>query len=347
MPVALPRYRFRSTIALFILLFATAAHAQRITGAGATFPAPIYTEWAKAAHNAIGVDVSYAGVGSGEGQKRILNRAVDFGASDAPMDPKLLADANLMQFPTVIGGVVVIVNLPRVRDGELKLTGEVLADIYAGKIRKWNDPVLEALNPDITLPNVSIAPVHRFDSSGTSFVFTSYLSSVSPGWRQTAGVGTAIHWPVGPGAIGNDGVATTVSITRGGVGYVESSYATENHLNVARLRNRSGVFVKPALASLASAAASADWNVNDFKADLINTEGAENWPIASTTFILVPKTPPDQARAAAVMKFFFWVFENGGPAATKLGYITLPGAVHERIRGVWQAQVQPSPAGPN
>jgi len=328
-----------ATLAWVCAFFASAACAQRISGAGGTFPAPVYAEWAAAAHAATGVDLAYSAVGSGEGQKRIVARSVDFGASDVPMDQAALASANLLQFPTVMGAIVVIVNLPRVRDGELKLTGEALADIYAGKIRKWNDPVLEAMNPDITLPNVSIAPVHRYDASGTSFVFTSYLSAVSPAWRGAVGAGTAVNWPVGAGARGNDGVASTVSITRGGIGYVESSFATENHLNIARLRNRSDVFVKPTAANFAATAASANWNVADFAVSLVDTEGADNWPIMSATFILLPKQPADATRSAAVMKFFDWAYRSGGPAADRLGYIALPAAVQDRVRNAWRTQV--------
>jgi phosphate transport system substrate-binding protein len=320
-------------------LLCAAAHAQQITGAGGTFPAPVYAKWAETAHAAIGAEVTYSAVGSGEGQQQITARAVDFGASDVPMDAARLASADLLQFPTVIGAVVVIVNLPRVRDGELKLTGKALADIYAGKIRKWNDPVLEAMNPDITLPNVSIAPVHRYEESGTSFVFTSYLSAVSPAWKSAIGAGIAVNWPVGAGARGNDGVASTVSITRGGIGYVESSFATENHLNIARLQNRSGVFVKPTAASFAATAAAANWNVPGFAVDLVDTGGAANWPIASTTFILLPKDPKDPARSAAVMKFFDWAYRNGEASAEQLGYIVLPPAVQDKVRDSWRSQV--------
>jgi phosphate transport system substrate-binding protein len=323
-------------VSLVFVSICPAAQAQQITGAGGTFPAPVYAKWAEAARGAIGVDLAYSAVGSGEGQKRIIARSVDFGASDAPMDAAALASASLLQVPTLLGAVVVIVNLPRVRDGELKLTGEVLADIYAGKIRKWNDPVLAALNPDITLPNVSIAPVHRYDASGTSFVFTSYLAAVSPAWQAQTGAGTAVTWPVGSGARGNDGVASTVSITRGGIGYVESSFATENHLNIARLRNRSGAFVKPTADSFAAAAAAADWNVPGFAASLVNTAGAANWPIVATTFILLPTDPKDPARAAAVLKFFDWAYRNGTKSAEQLGYLGLPAAVQDSVRALWR-----------
>jgi phosphate transport system substrate-binding protein len=315
------------------------ASAQAITGAGGTFPAPVYAKWAEAAHAAIGVDLTYSAVGSGEGQKQIISRKVDFGASDAPMDPAALSNANLLQFPTLIGAVVVIVNVPRVREGELKLTGEALADIFAGRIRKWNDPVLAAMNPDITLPNVSIAPVHRYEASGTSFVFTSYLSAVSPAWRNATGAGANVNWPTGSGARGNDGVASTVSITRGGIGYVESSFATENHLSIARLRNHAGIFVKPTAASFNAAAASADWNVPNFAVDLVDTDGAGNWPIVATTFILLPRDPPDPSRSAAVMKFFDWAYRNGKAQAEQLGYLVLPPAIRQSVRDRWQTQV--------
>jgi phosphate transport system substrate-binding protein len=339
MRLVLLRRLVSSTVAAACVALGPIAQAQQISGAGGTFPAPVYAKWADAAHAAIGVDLTYAAVGSGEGQKQIVARRVDFGASDAPMAPAALAGANLLQFPTVIGAIVVIVNLPRVRDGELKLTGEALVDIYSGKIRKWNDPVLEAMNPDLTLPNVSIAPVHRYEASGTSFVFTSYLAAVSPDWKRTAGVGTAVHWPVGAGAQGNDGVASTVSITRGGIGYVESSFATENHLNMARLRNRSGAFVKPTAGSFAAAATGADWDVPDFAVDLVDTSGAANWPIVSTTFVLLPRDPKDAARADAVMRFFDWAYHNGGGAAEQLGYIGLPAAIQDRVRARWRTDV--------
>jgi phosphate transport system substrate-binding protein len=339
MPAASLRMLVLAVFGLACAPVCPAAQAQKISGAGGTFPAPVYAKWAEAARGAVGVDLTYAAVGSGEGQKRIVARSVDFGASDAPMDAAALTAGNLLQVPTVIGAVVVIVNLPRVREGELKLTGQALVDIYAGKIRKWNDPVLAALNPDLTLPNVSIAPVHRYEASGTTFVFTSYLSAVSPAWRGSAGAGTAVHWPVGPGARGNDGVASAVSITRGGIGYVESYFATENHLNIARLQNRAGVFVQPTAKSFAAAASAANWNVPGFAVDLVNTDGEANWPIVATTFILLPKDPPDATRAGAVMKFFDWAFRNGDPMAEQLGYIGLPAAVQDSVRDKWRSEV--------
>ncbi len=215
----------------------------------------------------------------------------------------------------------------------------MLADIYACRIRKWNDPVLEALNPDITLPNVSIAPIHRYEASGTSFVFTSYLSKVSAGWKDRTGAGVNVKWPCGSGARGNDGVASAVSISRGGIGYVESFFAMENQFNSARLRNRSGVFVKPTLSSFTAAAAAANWNVPNFAVDLVDTDGAGNWPIVSTSFVLLPKNPADAARSDAVMRFFDWAYRNGGASAEQLGYIVLPAAIQDTVRDTWRNQV--------
>ena len=313
--------------------------AQQIAGAGASFPAPVYAKWAEAAHAALGIDVTYQPLGSGAGQDQIISRSVDFGGSDAPMDEARLSAANLLQFPTVIAAVVVIVNLPHVREGELKLTGETLADIFAGKIRKWNDPRLAEVAPDIALPNLPIAPVHRYEPSGTSFVFTSYLSAVSPAWKSGVGAGTKVNWPVGAGARGSDGVASTVSIVRGGIGYVENTFATANHLITVQLRNAAGAFVKPNTASFAAAATSADWNAANFAVSLIDTDGATSWPIVSATFILLPKDPKDSARSAAVMRFFDWAYRSGGPAAEQLDYIPLPATVQERVRAVWRSQV--------
>jgi phosphate transport system substrate-binding protein len=316
-----------------------AANGQPIAGAGGTFPEAVYSEWAESAHAAIGIDLTYDAIGSGGGQEKVASRSVDFGASDAPMGDATLTAGNLLQFPTVMGAVVVIVNLPRVREGDLKLTGETLAAIFAGKIRKWNDPRLAEVNPDITLPNISIAPVHRFEPSGTSYVFTSYLSAASPEWKSELGAGTTVKWPAGAGARGNDGVASTVYITRGGIGYVENSFATENHLTTARLRNKSGVFVKPTAAGFSAAAAAADWTVPNFAVSLVDTEGVANWPIVSTTFILLPKDPKDETRSTNVMKFFDWAYAKGGATAEKLGYIVLPVAVQNSIRTAWHTQV--------
>ncbi len=329
----------RTLFAVIFVALCPAAQGQPISGAGASFPAPVYLKWAEAARAAIGVDLNYNPIGSTGGQNEAANRDVDFGASDAPMDPARLAATNLLQFPTVMGAVVVIVNLPRVRQGELKLTGETLADIFAGKIRKWNDPRLVEINPDFTLPNLTIAPVHRYEASGTSFVFTAYLSAVSQDWKRAVGAGTSVKWPAGAGAKGSDGVASTVSIIHGGIGYVESSFATANHLVTARLRNRAGVFVRPAATNFIAASVSADWTAPNFAVSLVNTDGEASWPIVSATFVLLPKDPRDATRGAAVLKFFDWAFRNGTAASEQLGYIPLPPDVQDSVRAAWHTQV--------
>ena len=340
--VALPSLQAKAADAVSTPPASTGAatvETEQITGAGGTFPAPVYAKWADAARSAIGVDATYHAVGSGAGQDQIIARSVDFGASDAPMDEAKLSAAKLLQFPTVIGAVVVIVNLPRVRDGELKLTGEMLAAIYAGKIGKWNDPRLKQVNPDVTLPNLPIEPIHRYEPSGTSFAFTSYLSAVSLEWKASVGIGTTVNWPAGVGARGSDGAATAVNITRGAIAYVESAYAAENHLTTAQLRNRSGVFVEPNAASFGAAAASADWNTLNFAVSLVDTDGAASWPIVTPTFVLLPKDPKDMTRSAAVMRFFDWAYKNGGAVAQQLGYVPLPATVQDKVRSAWRSQV--------
>jgi len=318
---------------------AATVRTEQISGTGGTFPAPVYAKWADTARSAIGVDVTYNAIGSGAGQDQIISRSVDFGASDAPMDDARLSAAKLLQFPTVIGAVVVIVNLPRVREGELKLTGETLAAIFAGKIDKWNDPRLKQVNPDVTLPNLPIEPIHRYEPSGTSFAFTSYLSAVSLEWKSSVGTGTKVNWPAGVGARGSDGAATAVNITRGAIAYVESTYAAENHLTTAQLRNRSGVFVEPTTASFTAAAASADWNTPNFAVNLVDTDGAASWPIVTPTFVLLPRDPKDMTRSAAVMRFFDWAYKSGGAVAEQLGYVPLPATVQDGVRAAWRSQV--------
>ena len=334
-----------TTVALGLAAFAVTlpsgpVHAQQITGAGATFPAPVYTKWGEQAKAAIGVELNYQAIGSGGGQNQILQRTVDFGASDAPMPADKLESGKLLQFPTVMGSVVVIVNIPDVAINQLKLPGELLAAIYEGSVTKWNDPKLVQANPGVALPNVAIAPVYRADGSGTSYVYTSYLSAVSPGWKEKVGANTSVKWPAGAGAKGNDGVAATVHNTRGGIGYVEYAYASQNHLVTAQLRNKAGKFVSPTMESFQAAAANGDWaNAKNFAVDLINQPGDKSWPIESATFIELPKDPKDPARSAAVMKFFDWVYKNGDASATSLEYVALPASVKASVRAAWHAQI--------
>ena len=317
-----------------------AAFAEEITGAGATFPQPVYTRWAEQYAAQGGDTLNYQGIGSGAGVTQIINRTVDFGASDAPVAPERLASQNLLQFPAVIGAVVVAVNVPGVDGASLKLTGAVIADIYLGRIRMWNDRRIAALNAGVTLPAVAIAPVYRADSSGTTSIFTTYLASVSLPFQTTIGAGSSVSWRAGIGAPGNAGVAGAIRNTRGGIGYVEYAYAFENHMATPQLQNRSGAWVSPSTAAFAAAAATANWaSAPNMAASMINTAGAANWPIVSATYILLPKNPTDPERALKVMRFFDWAFRSGGGAADQLHYIMLPEAVRTQVRQRW-AQVQ-------
>jgi phosphate transport system substrate-binding protein len=332
---------FTTALALAVVTTSFAVQAQEITGAGATFPAPVYGKWGEAAKAAIGVTLNYQGIGSGGGQNQISNRTVDFGASDAPMAADKLEAAKLLQFPAVMGAVTPIVNLPGINSDELKLTGEILADIYRGKITKWNDEKLVELNRDLKLPNVAIAPVYRADGSGTTFVFTSYLSAVSPEWKTEVGASQSVKWPAGNGAKGNDGIAATVKQVRGGIGYVENAYATSAKLTTTQLRNKAGSFVKPTLAAFAAAASNGDWaGAKNYAVNLIDTQGAASWPIVSATFILLPKDPKDAARSDAVMKFFDWAYTSGADIATKMEYVALPTAVENAVRSSWRAEIK-------
>jgi phosphate transport system substrate-binding protein len=317
------------------------AHAQtQITGAGSTFAAPIYGKWADASSGTTGIKLNYQAIGSGAGINQINNRTVDFGASDMPVAADQLAAHKLMQFPTVIGGVDIIVNIPGVQANELKLTGPVLADIYLGKITRWNDKAIAALNPGLKLPSLAIATVHRADGSGTTFVFTDYLGMQSAEWKSKVGSSTSVAWPVGAGAKGSDGVAGTVKQIKGGIGYDESAYATLNHLTTAQLKNKAGNYVTPTMAAFEASAANADWSkVRNFAIDLNDEPGAASWPIESATFVLLPMDPKNPNRSAAVKKFFNWGFTKGSGIAKDLLYIPLPASVHDAIRAAWQKDV--------
>jgi phosphate transport system substrate-binding protein len=314
------------------------AAAQSITGAGSTFAQPIYGAWADASHAATGVTLNYQGVGSGTGQKYVTQRTVDFGASDAPMAPEKLTSAKLLQFPTVMGAVDIAVNIPGVADGQLKLTGPIVAAIYLGTIKSWDDPAIKAINHGLKLPSLPIAPVYRADGSGTTFVFTSYLAKVSPDFKSGVGAATAVSWPAGTGAKGTAGVAGAVRNTLGGLGYVESAYATLNHLTTAQMKNHDGKFLKPTLESFAAAAAGADWEgAKNFAVDLNDQPGARAWPIVSATFVLLPTNPANPAQSAAVTKFFGWALTNGDAIARNLQYVPLPAAIKTKVRASWSA----------
>lgn len=312
-----------------------AAAADEITGAGATFPQPVYTRWAEM-YAGQGDTLNYQGIGSGAGVTQIINRTVDFGASDAPVAPERLASNNLLQFPAVIGAVVVAVNIPGVDANTLKLTGALIADIYLGRVRMWNDPRIRALNPGVNLPGVVIAPVYRADASGTSSIFTTYLSSVNLAFNTTVGAGSSVSWRAGIGAPGNAGVAGAVVNTRGAIGYIEYAYAVENHMPVVQLQNRAGAWVRPTVSAFAAAAAQAPWaTAPNQAASMINAAGAGSWPIVSATYIVVPTNPTNAARAFKVFQFFDWAWKNGGAAIDTLHYVPLPAAVQNQARQRW------------
>jgi phosphate transport system substrate-binding protein len=341
----------KAALAAGILTLAASAGAyaadQQLTGAGSTAIYPVLAAWSDTYHKDTGIALNYQAIGSGGGQNQILKRTVDFGASDAPMVPEKLESGKLLQFPTVMGSVVVIVNIPGIEANQLKLPGDVLADVYEGKITKWNDPRIAEANAGVKLPSLAIAPVYRADGSGTSFVYTSYLSAVSPSWKDKVGANTSVKWPAGAGAKGNDGVAATVHNTRGGIGYVEYAYASQNHLVTVQLRNKAGHFVAPTLEAFTDAAAHGDWaNAKNFAVNLIDQPGDKTWPIVSATFIELPKDPADPARSAAVMKFFDWAYKNGDASATALDYIPLPEAVKAAVRSAWHAEVLTSAGKP-
>ncbi|NHN88783.1 phosphate ABC transporter substrate-binding protein PstS [Acetobacter conturbans] len=329
----LNRNRFLAALLLTAApVMAHQAHAADITGAGSSFAAPIYQAWGDSAKSAAGVSLNYQSVGSSAGQNLVTARTVDFGASDAPMAADKLASASLYQFPTVIGGIVPIVNIPGVASNQLKLSGAVLAEIYLGNITSWNDPKIAALNPGLSLPDVAIAPVHRADGSGTTFVFTSYLAKMSSGWQSQVGAATSVQWAGGAGARGNDGVGSSVRATEGAIGYVEYAYARRNSIPTVLLQDKDGEFVTPDITSFTAAAASADWDhASHFAVDLLNGPGKSVWPIVSATFVLVPTNAKDAARANAVYKFFDYSFHTGDAAAKKLDYVPLPESVKQKV----------------
>jgi phosphate transport system substrate-binding protein len=317
-----------------VLSFSGLVSAQEITGAGATFPAPVYSKWAAEYNKATGVKINYQSVGSGAGIKQIDSKTVDFGASDMPQTDEVLKSKGQMQFPSVIGGTVPVVNIKGIAPGQLKLTGQVLGDIYLGKITKWNDAALVALNPGLPLPDAVISPVRRADGSGTTFNFTNYLSRVHPEWKEKVGEGTAVNWPVGAGGKGNEGVAAFVNRLPNSIGYVEYAYVKQNKMTYALLKNRDGLFVQPSDTAFAAAAAGADWNKSFYQL-ITDQPGKEAWPISTATFILMHLKQDKPANATEVFKFFNWAYKNGAKIADDLDYVPLPAPVVASIEKAW------------
>lgn len=329
----------RKMIATAILgLSFSVVHAADITGAGASFPYPLYAKWAEVYKQKTGNGLNYQSIGSGGGIKQIQAKTVDFGASDAPMKPEDLTKNGLQQFPTVMGGVVPVYNLPGIAAGQLKLTPTVLADIYLGKIKNWNDPAIAALNKGLALPDLRVNIVRRADGSGTTFIFTNYLSKVSPAWKSSVGEGTAVAWPAGIGGKGNEGVAAYVQRLKGAIGYVEYAYAKKNKLSHVALQNKEGAFVQPSEESFKAAAAYADWkNAPGFYEILTDEPGKASWPIVGATFILVHKKQDKVANAQEVLKFFDWAYgPEGDKLSLDLDYIPMPDEVVAQIKASWK-----------
>jgi phosphate transport system substrate-binding protein len=323
------------------VVFAGTAQAVDITGAGATFPYPIYAKWADAYKKATGVGMNYQSIGSGGGIKQITAKTVDFGASDAPMKGEDLEKNGLVQFPAIMGGVVPVYNLKGIKTGELKLTGPLLADIYLGKVKAWNDPAIAKLNPGANLPSQAISAVNRSDGSGTTFLFTNYLSKVSPEWKSTIGEGTAVKWSTGVGGKGNEGVANYVARINGAIGYVEYAYAKQNKLSYATMANKDGTFVAPSDDAFKAAAASADWNgVPGMGVILTDQPGKASWPITGASFILMHKVQDKPENAKEVIRFFDWSFKNGAKMADELDYVPMPDPVVKLIQSVWKLQIK-------
>jgi len=315
--------------------------AQTITGAGASFPYPIYAKWAALYHQATGKQVNYQSIGSGGGQQQIIARTVDFGASDDPMPGAALAEHRLLQFPAVIGGTVPVVNIDGVAPGQLRLTGAILADIFLANIKTWNDPAIAALNPDITLPKRAIIVIHRSDGSGTTFGWTNYLSKVSPEWKTRVGQGKSVKWPTGQGGKGNEGVAAYVRQLKNAIGYVEYAYAKQNQLSWTQVQNRDGHFVQPDQAAFAAAAANADWDsAPGMGVVLTDAPGAQSWPVTAASFILVHEQQNRPQAGRAVLAFFDWVFRNGAQAARDLDYVPMPESVVTQIVSHWKTRIQ-------
>lgn len=331
----------KAIVAAGMVAASTSAFAADITGAGATFPYPVYSKWADTYKKDTGNGLNYQSIGSGAGIKQIIAKTVTFGATDAPLKPEQLEKEGLVQWPMVMGAIVPVVNLEGVKPGEMVLDGETLANIYIGKITKWDDPAIKKLNPKVSLPSDAITVVRRSDGSGTTFNFTDYLSKVSADWKTKVGSGTAVEWPVGVGAKGNEGVAGNVGQTKNSIGYVEYAYAKQNKLTYTGLVNAAGKTVQPTIAAFQAAAANADWaKAPGYYLILTNQPGEASWPITAATFILMHKEPVDKAASGEAVKFFKWAFEKGGKAAEELDYIPMPEPVVKLIEKTWAADIK-------
>lgn len=313
----------------------------QITGAGATFIYPLLSKWSDDYNKATGARINYQSIGSGGGIAQIKAGTVDFGSTDKPLPPEELDEAGLLQFPSAIGGVVPVVNIEGIEPGQLRLTGPLIADIYLGKVTRWNDPAIAALNPGVALPEGKINVVHRSDGSGTTFNWVNYLSKVSPEWKEKVGEGTSVSWPTGVGGKGNEGVAAYVKQIKGAIGYVELAYATQTGMSYASMQNADGNWVRPSVESFQAAAASADWaSAEDFSLVITNAPGADSWPVAATNFILMYQQPKNPQRAKLAIDFFQWALENGQEQARELHYVPLPEPLVEQIEAYWAAELK-------
>jgi phosphate transport system substrate-binding protein len=335
-----------AAVGLLTAVAALAAEVTQIAGAGATFPYPIYAKWADAYHQQTRVQFNYQSIGSGGGIKQIKAKTVDFGASDAPLKPEELEQAGLMQFPMIMGGVVPVVNVAGIGAGQLKLTGSVLADIFLGKITRWDDAAIRSLIPGLKLPSRAISVVHRADGSGTTWIFTNYLSKVSQEWSKSVGNDKAVAWPTGIGGKGNEGVASYVSRIKGSIGYVEYAYALQNHMAHAELRNRAGNFVNPTSATFQAAAAGADWaGAPGFYLVLTDQPGEHSWPITGASFILMYKHQRHPETGQAVLKFFSWAYHHGDKMAEELDYVPMPQSVVDLVEKTWHQEIKAADNG--
>jgi phosphate transport system substrate-binding protein len=336
------RKHFRALLlGLATLVLATVNHAAtNVSGSGSTFVHPVMLKWAASYHTKTGVQVNYQAIGSGAGIRQIKDRSVTFGASDKPLPPDELQAAGLAQFPLVIGGVVPVVNLDGIKSGQLNFTGELLADIFLGKVTTWNDPAIVALNPDAKLPALKISVAYRSDGSGTTFNWVNYLSKLSPEWKAKVGEGTTVKWPTGTGGNGNEGVSRAVGLIKGCIGYVELAYAIQHRMTFAKVRNKSGVFVTPSPESFQAAAANASWKAPHFYEVLTDASGQDSWPITATVFVLMPKSATDAARSSEALRFFRWALEQGQADAKRLDYVPLPEGLVKQIEAYWVQNIK-------